>query len=68
MHCHALPCTAAGLCSERFKGANAAHDTGASSKASAGGFEGIYANLSLSSLMAAVEDASKQRRANTKKK
>jgi hypothetical protein len=46
--------------SERFQGANSAHDTGASSKATAGGFEGICANLGLPSFMATVEDASKQ--------
>ena len=48
--------------SERFKGGNAAHDTSKSSKSSMSGWEGIYANLSLSSLVSAVEQASKQRR------
>ena len=48
--------------SERFKGGNAAHDTSKSSKSSMSGWEGIYANFSLSSLVSAVEQASKQRR------
>eukprot|EP00943_MAST-04B_sp_MAST-4B-sp1_P006135 g6135.t1 len=47
--------------SERFKGGNAAHDSSKSSKSSMGGWEGIYANLSLSSLTSAVEQAAKQR-------
>jgi len=47
--------------SERFKGGNAAHDSGKSSKSSMSGFEGIYANLSLSSLMSAVDVAAKER-------
>jgi hypothetical protein len=54
--------------SERFKGANAAHDSTQSSKSTASGFEGIYANLSLSSLMNQVEAAAKARRSNSKKK
>ena len=54
--------------SERFKGGNAAHNTGASSKSSMSGFEGIYANLSLSALMSAVEQAAKQRRRGSNKK
>ena len=49
--------------SERFVGNNAAHDTSKSSKASKGGWEGIYANLSLSGLMGAVDAAAKVRRA-----
>ena len=54
--------------SARFKGDNAAHDSTQSSKSTEGGWEGIYANLSLSSLMAAVEGAAKARRAKTKKR
>ena len=54
--------------SERFKGGNAAHNTGASSKSSMGGWEGIFANLSLSALMSAVEQAAKQRRRGSNKK
>ena len=45
--------------SERFVGNNAAHDTSKSSKASKGGWEGIYANLSLSGLMGAVDAAAR---------
>ena len=48
--------------SERFKGGNAAHDASKSSKGQgASGWEGIYANLSLSTLMAAVESSAKNR-------
>jgi hypothetical protein len=36
--------------SERFVGQNAAHDTAASSKATQGGWEGIFSNLSLMAL------------------
>ena len=54
--------------SERFKGGNSAHNSGVSSKSSAGGWEGIYANLSLSSLMSAVDQAAKQRRKGSNKK
>jgi hypothetical protein len=54
--------------SERFKGANSAHNTNASSKSSMSGYEGIFANLSLSSLMSAVEAAAKMRRKGSKKK
>ena len=54
--------------SERFKGANAAHNERASSKSSAGGWEGIYANLSLSSLMSAVDLAAQERRRGGKAK
>ena len=52
--------------SERFKGANAAHDTSVSSKATMGGWEGIFANLSLSSLMESVRSAAVARRKGTK--
>ena len=54
--------------SERFKGANAAHDESKSTKSSSGGWEGIYANLSLSSLMSAVDLAAEARRKNGGKK
>jgi hypothetical protein len=54
--------------SERFKGANAAHHSGTSSKSTTGGWEGIYANLSLSSLMSAVQVAAEARRKNKKGK
>jgi hypothetical protein len=54
--------------SERFKGGNAAHDSSKSSKSTTSGFEGIYANLSLTSLSAAVDNATKARRAKSKKK
>ena len=53
--------------SERFKGANAAHDTSKSSKATMGGWEGIYANMSLSSLTDAVRTAAKARRSTGSK-
>lgn len=48
--------------SERFKGANSAHNQSTSSKSTMGGFEGIYANLSLSSLISAVELATAERK------
>ena len=48
--------------SERFKGVNAAHDTSKSSKGTQGGWEGIFANISLSSLMMSVDAAAKARR------
>lgn len=55
--------------SERFKGGNAAHDESKSSKSTMSGFEGIFANLSLSALIAHVENAAKQRKkAGGKKK
>ena len=54
--------------SERFKGGNAAHNTGSSSKSTQGGWEGIFANLSLSALSNAVEQAAKQRRKGSNKK
>jgi hypothetical protein len=54
--------------SERFKGSNAAHDAGSSSKSTAGGWEGIYANLSLSALTNAVDLAAKARQSKSKKK
>ena len=47
--------------SERFKGGNAAHNTNTSSKSTMSGWEGIYANLSLSALVSAVEMASRQK-------
>ena len=47
--------------SERFIGQNAAHDSSQSSKSTQGGWEGIYANLSLSGLMSAVDIVSKHR-------
>ena len=53
--------------SERFKGGNAAHNTTSSSKSSMGGWEGIYANLSLSALTSAVDQASKQKRSKSGK-
>lgn len=43
--------------SERFKGGNAAHDVRASTKSTTAGFEGIFANPSLSSLMDSVRAA-----------
>jgi len=52
--------------SERFKGANAAHDTGASSKATTGGWEGIFANFSLLGLLEAVRAAAAGRRSKKK--
>jgi len=52
--------------SERFVGANAAHDTGSSSKSTQSGWEGIYANLSLSALMTAVEMAAAARTSKKK--
>jgi hypothetical protein len=48
--------------SERFKGPNAAHDTTKSSKATMGGCEGIFANLSLQALMTGVELSATYRR------
>jgi hypothetical protein len=48
--------------SERFKGNNAAHEETKSSKSTDGGWEGIYANLSLSSLLSVVEGAAANRR------
>jgi hypothetical protein len=52
--------------SERFKGANAAHDTSASSKSTMSGWEGIFANMSLSSLMESVRAAAVARRKGKK--
>eukprot|EP00941_MAST-03F_sp_MAST-3F-sp1_P005505 g5505.t1 len=54
--------------SERFKGGNAAHNTKLSSKATDGGWEGIFANLSLSSLAADVKVAAEKRRKGKKGK
>lgn len=54
--------------SERFKGANAAHDTSRSTKSTMGGFEGIMANLSLAALNASVKAAAEARRRRSKKK
>ena len=54
--------------SERFKGGNAAHNTQASSKSTMSGWEGIFANLSLSALSNAIEQAAKQRRKGSNKK
>lgn len=54
--------------SERFKGGNSAHDENKSAKSSAGGFEGIFANLSLAALASAVDAAATNRRAQKKKK
>ena len=48
--------------SERFGGQNAAHDTKLSSKATEGGWEGIYSNLSLMALLSTVGEASTKRR------
>ena len=52
--------------SERFKGANAAHDTGKSSKATLAGVEGIMANFSLLGLGEAVRAAADARRKRSK--
>ena len=52
--------------SERFKGANAAHDTGQSSKSTMSGWEGIFANMSLSSLIDSVRAAAVARRKGKK--
>lgn len=52
--------------SERFVGQNAAHDTAQSSKSTMGGWEGIFANMSLTALMSAVEAAAQARRAKKK--
>ena len=54
--------------SERFKGDNAAHNTSKSSKSTMGGWEGIFANLSLSGLMADVKSAAEFRRKGKKGK
>ena len=54
--------------SERFKGPNAAHDTTKSSKATMGGCEGIFANLSLQALMTGVELSATYRRSTKNKK
>ena len=48
--------------SERFVGQNSAHDTSQSTKATEGGWEGIFSNLSLMTLYSVVELASKNRR------
>eukprot|EP00937_MAST-01D_sp_MAST-1D-sp2_P007221 g7221.t1 len=48
--------------SERFCGQNSAHDTSQSSKASVGGWEGIYSNLSLMALYSCIELAAKNRK------
>ncbi|XRB14822.1 kinesin motor domain-containing protein [Pseudoscourfieldia marina] len=53
--------------SERFKGGNAAHDEKQSTKSTMSGFEGIYANLSLSALSSAVEAAAEMRRSKKKR-
>jgi len=50
--------------SERFVGQKAAHDTSQSSKATMGGWEGIFSNLSLMALYSCIELAAK----NCKKK
>lgn len=54
--------------SERFKGSNAAHNSARSSKATESGWEGIFANISLSSLLTAVESAAAARRKAKKTK
>jgi hypothetical protein len=53
--------------SERFVGQNSAHDTSQSSKATMGGWEGIYSNLSLMALYSSIELAAKQRKKKAKK-
>jgi len=50
--------------SERFVEQNAAHNTSQSSKATMGGWEGIFSNLSLMALYSCIELAAK----NCKKK
>ena len=52
--------------SERFVGQNSAHDTSKSSKSTAGGWEGIFANISLSQLMSSADLSAKGRRAGKK--
>ena len=52
--------------SERFKGADAAHDASTSSKSTTSGWEGICANLSPSSLMDTVRAAAVARRKKKK--
>jgi kinesin family protein 15 len=54
--------------SERFKGENTAHNEKASTKSTMGGWEGIFANLSLSGLLSAVDSAAIQRRRGSNKK
>lgn len=53
--------------SERFVGQNSAHDTSQSSKATMGGWEGIYSNLSLMALYSCIELAAKNRKKKVKK-
>jgi hypothetical protein len=48
--------------SERFVGQNAAHDTRLSSQATAGGWEGIFSNLSLMALYSSIELAAATRK------
>ena len=48
--------------SERFKGANAAHNSAQSSKSTMGGWEGIFANFSLMGLTESVRAAATMRR------
>lgn len=52
--------------SERFVGQNSAHDTSLSSKATMGGWEGIYSNLSLMALYSTIELAAKNRKSRAK--
>jgi len=56
------PLTLLQMGSERFKGANAAHDSSQSSKSTTSGFEGIFANLSLGQLRLTVETTAKARK------
>ena len=53
--------------SERFKGGNAAHDEKHSTQSTMGGWEGIFANLSLSALASAVDAAAQQRKTGKKR-
>mmetsp|Transcript_70881 Transcript_70881/g.147724 ORF Transcript_70881/g.147724 Transcript_70881/m.147724 type:complete len:205 (-) Transcript_70881:97-711(-) len=48
--------------SERFVGQNAAHDSTQSAKATMGGWEGIFSNISLMALYSCIELASQNRR------
>lgn len=48
--------------SERFVGQNSAHDTSLSAKATMGGWEGIYSNMSLMALYSCIELAAKNRK------
>lgn len=54
--------------SERFKGGNSAHDESKSAKSTESGWEGIFANVSLSSLVSAVDSAAANRRKGSSKK